>query len=152
MGHRLSYDVILDQTLTTGQDGKAIELSLEEALEQQLLKEALAGKPMATRKVLQMIEEREEAFNKGKAESNIDVTHELHYSPDNANEALRILGIAEPDMRVGGVRWNIHTWATQAALSRPGRKKFTPRQKKDIDFFTFHPEELRWPKGRIDDE
>lgn len=37
----------------------------------------------------------------------------------------------------------------QAALSRPGRRKFAEKDVKDIKFFTFDPETLRWPRGRI---
>ena len=47
-------------------------------------------------------------------------------------------------------RIKVHAWATQAALSRPGRKKFTPRDVVDnIKFFTFDSDTLRWPKARI---
>ena len=39
-------------------------------------------------------------------------------------------------------------WATQAALSRPGRRKFQDRKVSDIKLFTRDADTLRWPKGR----
>lgn len=49
-------------TATLG--GKERELTVEEALQQQTLKDALADKRMAIRKVLKMIEKREAALTK----------------------------------------------------------------------------------------
>ena len=44
-------------------------------------------------------------------------------------------------------RWFLETWATQAALSRPGRRKFERKDIEDIKFFTADSDTLRWPKG-----
>lgn len=72
---------------------------------------------------------------------------EMHYSSDNANEAMRLLGIADHDQEFGGRRWKLSTWAAQAALSRPGRRKLEDKDIKDITTFTFDSHKLRWPKG-----
>ena len=72
----------------------------------------------------------------------------IHHCSNNANEALRILGIASSDPGFES-RMKVHPWATQAALSRPGRKKFSPKDVEDVKFFTFDPETLRWPRGRM---
>lgn len=61
---------------------------------------------------------------------------------------MLILGIAAPDPEFLS-RWKVSTWATQAALSRPGRRTFTDKDVKDIEFFTSDPGTLRWPRGRI---
>ena len=150
--NRFSYDVILDKRIATTANGKVEDLSLEEAIEQRLLKDALDGNVLAARKILKMIEKREAAINKAKARQSSNTSIELHHSSDNAKRALLILKIARPDERVGGCRWNIETWAAQAALSRPGRRKFTKRQKENIEFFTRDPHTLHWPKGRICDD
>ena len=39
--------------------------------------------------------------------------------------------------------------AVQAALSRPGRKKLTEQNVRDVNLFTFDAEKLRWPRGRV---
>ena len=145
-------DIILDKRFSGIVNGEERELTAEEAMQRQTLKDALAGNRLAIRRVLKWVEERD-AFHNRKRGKVFPVRQTvLHYSSDNANAALDILGLAEPDMRVGGCRWNMHPWAVQAALSRPGRRKFNARQVKDIRFFTFHPHKLHWPKGRIDDE
>lgn len=146
------YDVILDQRLAGTIDGVTEQLTPEEAIEQQLLKDAFAGKTMAIRKVLKMIEKRQSALSTRKSDKWPVLPSIDRFSSGSANEALRILELAAPDERVGNVRWNIANWAAQAALSRPGRRKFTAAQKKEIEFFTRDAHLLRWPAGRIDDD
>ena len=68
---------------------------------------------------------------------------------DNANEAMRVLDIALPDPDHPN-RWMVNTWATQAALSRPGRRKYSKHDVEQIKFFTLEPETLHWPRGRIE--
>lgn len=143
-----AYDVILDKKLAGLGNS---ELSVEEALEQGILKEAFKGKVMAIRKVLKMIERREAALAK-KRPAPPPAEFILQYFSENAQNALQILDIAAPHKEMPEVRWNIQTWATQAALSRPGRWRLTAKQKKDIDFFTFDASKLHWPEGRFDDE
>lgn len=142
-----AFEIILDKTLVITQNGKQKEASVEEALQQQTLKDALAGKRMAIRKVLKMIEKREKALEQKNAvpQKKIEMKHHLH--SDNANEALRILGIAEPDPDFP-TRWKVHRWAAQAALSRPGCKKFDQREAGNIKFFTFESDKLKWPRRR----
>ena len=144
-----AFEIILDKTLIISQNGEAREASVEEALQQQTLKDALAGKRLAIRKVLKMIETREKALEKKFPSPRQKVETKCHYDADNANEALRILGIAQPEPDFP-TRWKVHGWAAQAALSRPGRKKFDSREVDNIKFFTFNPGDLRWPRGRIE--
>jgi hypothetical protein len=143
-----AFEIILDKRLTASVGGKERELSVEEVLQQQTLKDALAGKRLAVRKMLKMIEKREAALAKKSGPSRSPMLLEQHYSADNANQAMRILGIAAPDPRFPS-RWKVSAWATQAALGRPGRRKFSDKDVKDIKFFTSDPETLRWPRGRI---
>jgi hypothetical protein len=141
-----AFEIVLDKRMTATIGGKERELTIEEVLQQQTLKDALAGKRMAIRKVLKMIEKREAALAKRSPAQRHPVKFELHHCADNANEAMRILGIAEPDAEFPS-RWKVHSWATQAALSRPGNRKFDEKDVKDIKFFTFISEKLRWPRG-----
>lgn len=145
--HVSAFEIILDKTLTTTRNGKECEATVEEALQQQTFKDALAGKRMAIRKVLKMIEKREKALGQKHVAPRHKIEVKHHYHADNANEALRILGIAEPEPGFPS-RWKVLTWATQAALSRPGRKKFDSREVDQIMFFTFDPDTLKWPRGK----
>ncbi len=143
-----AFEIVLDKRMTATIGGKERELTIEEVLQQQTLRDALAGKRLAIRKVLKMIEKREVALAKKNTTGRPwPVTVEHHCFADNANEAMQILGIAEPEPNFP-VRWKLHTWATQAALSRPGNRKFTERDIKEIKFFTSDSESLRWPRGR----
>lgn len=144
-----AFEIILDKTLLTTRDGKSREASVEEALQQQTLKDALAGKRMAIRKVLKMIEKREVALAKKNRPRETPVKMVTHHDADNANEAMRILGIAEADPSYPN-RWRLNAWAAQAALSRPGRKKLRKRDVESIKLFTSDADTLRWPPGRIE--
>lgn len=142
-----AFEIVLDKRMTATIGGKERELTVEEVLQQQTLRDALAGKRMAIRKVLKMIEKREVALAKKNATKRTPIKIEHHHDPDNTNEAMRFLGIAEPEPEFPS-RWKVHTWATQAALSRPGNRKLAENDMKDVKFFTFDPETLRWPRGR----
>ncbi len=144
-----AFEIVLDKRLTANVGGKERELTVEEVLQQQTLKDALAGKRMAIRKVLKMIEKREKALAKKNLQPRSPVETLTHHTSDNANEAMRILGIAEPDPSHPD-RWKVNAWATQAALSRPGRRKFSNRDVESITFFTNDPDKLHWPRGRLE--
>ncbi|MEQ8693987.1 MAG: DUF5681 domain-containing protein [Gammaproteobacteria bacterium] len=144
-----AFEIILDKTLTITQNGNSREATVEEALQQQTLKDALEGKRLAIRKVLKMIEKRETALTKNYPAPRQKIEFRYHHPADNANEVLRILGVAEPEPGFP-TRWKVHAWATQAALSRPGRKQFDRREVDNIKFFTFDPDTLRWPRGRFE--
>lgn len=142
-----AFEIVLDKRMTATIGGKERELTVEEVLQQQTLRDALAGKRMAIRKVLKMIETREAALAKKGGVRRSPMTFEQHYSADNANEAMRVLGIAGPDPGFPA-RWKVHTWATQMALSRLGTRTLAEKDVKDVKFFTFESEKLRWPRGR----
>lgn len=144
-----AFEIVLDKRLTTTLGGKERELTVDEALQQQTLKDALAGKRMAIRKVLKMIEKREAALAKKNGPAPRTIPFEAHHCADNANEAMRILDIAQPDPTHPN-RWRVTTWATQAALSRPGRRKFSQRDVESVNMFTINSDELKWPPGRVE--
>lgn len=143
-----AFEIVLDKWLTATVGGKERELTVEEVLQQQTLKDALAGKRMAIRKMLRMIEKREAALAKKNPPPPRNIPFEIHHCADNANEAMRLLGIAEPD-ETHPNRWKVNAWATQAALSRPGRRKFSKSDVESIRFFTNDSDKLRWPRGRM---
>lgn len=143
-----AFEIVLDKRMTATIGGRERELTVDEALQQQTLKDALAGKRMAIRKVLRMIAKREAALAKKNGDQRPSITVERHHAADNANEAMRILGIAGPDPAFEG-RWKLNAWATQAALSRLGKRDLTEINVRNIRFFTFDAETLRWPRGRV---
>ena len=146
-----AFEIILDKSLVTTRDGKQREATVEEALQQQTLIDAFAGKRMAIRKILKMIEKREVALAKKFGATSVKpISREIHHSADNANEAMRILGIADENPAMEGGRLMLATWAAQAALSRPGRQQFDKKTVDNVKMFTFDAEKLRLPRGRIE--
>ncbi len=145
--HISAFDIIFDKVLTVTQGGKSRELTIDEALQLQTYQAALKGSRMAVRKVLKMIEKREVALAKREpAHPPATIRHE--YEADNANQAMRILGIIDPAFDADHPHPRLATWATQAALSRPGRRRFDDKAVKDITFFTLDSDQLHWPRGR----
>ena len=142
----------MDRTLTRTQSGKSREVTVEEALQHRTYQDAIAGNRAAQREVLKMIERREKwlATNRPKQQQAVEWLIEPK-DPRNADEALLLLGIAEPD-----TRWDdpnehmsllLQPWAVQAALSRPGRRRLSAQDVSEIKRCTREPETLRWPAG-----
>lgn len=146
-----AFDIVFDKTLTVTQSGVERELTVDEALQLQTYQAALKGSKMAIRQVLKMIEKREVALAKRSKPAPQATRLEIERTSDNAEKAFRILEIADHDPAWGTEhpRMRMATWATQAALSRPGRRRFTEKEVKDIKFFTMDADKLRWPKGRV---
>ena len=147
-----AFDIVMDRTLTVMQNGKPRKVTVEEALQHRTYQNAIAGNRAAQREVLKMIAKREKwlATKKPKQHQDLEWLIELT-DPRNADGALLLLGIAEPD-----TRWNdphdryehllLRPWAVQAALSRPGRRRLSAQDISEIKRCTREPDTLRWPE------
>jgi hypothetical protein len=146
-----AFDIVIDRTLTVTQNGRVREVTVEEALQHRTYQDAIAGNRAARREVLKMIAKREK-WLASHGPKHRPVERLIEPDPDNANAALVLLGIAEPD-----TRWNdandkyerllLRPWAVQAALSRPGRRRPSDKEVSGIKRCTRDPETLRWPRG-----
>lgn len=141
-----AFDIILDHSLTVVQNGKERDLTVEEALELQTYQAALGGSRMAIRKILKMFEKREKALAKNYKPERQPIKTEMHYTSDNADDAMRLLGIADAEPGSDGKRVKLRAWATQAALSRPGRRQYKSKDIDNIKTFTFDEGTLKWPR------
>lgn len=119
-----AFDIVLDKSLSVTIGGRRRELTVEEGLQQKTYQAALAGKRMAVREVLKMINKREGAQVKRRNKHiSIDVETEA-LDPTNADEALVLLGIAtreitdKPLHSVPHDRILLEPWAVKAALAR----------------------------------
>src|SRR5215217_9646158 len=133
-----AFGIVIDRTLTVTQNGAPREVTVEEALQHRTYQDAIAGNRAARREVLKMIAKREKwlAAKAPKQHLGAKLLFESK-DPDNANEALILLGIAEPDTRDYGPndkyeRLLLPRWAVQAALSRPGRRRLSSREVSEI--------------------
>lgn len=149
-----AFDVVIDRTLTVTQGGVERELTMEEALQLQTYKDALAGHRPARRVILKMIEKREAWFARHRPEKQtppVEILEELT-DPHNADAALLLLGIASRDPRrqdIGADREQLllEPWAVQAALSRRrGGTQLEQRQLDEIRRCTRDAQSLRWPR------
>jgi hypothetical protein len=152
--HVSAFDIIFDKTLTVTQNGIERELTVDEALQLQTYQAALKGSKMAVRVVLKMIEKREQGLKKAApaASAAAGSAYVMEYDSDSAHEAMKLLNIASFEEAPEGIgrahgRLKLETWATQAALSRPGRKRLTSKDVDEVKRYTRSPERLKWPKG-----
>lgn len=147
-----AFDIIFDKTFTVMQGGTERELTVDEALQIQTYQAALKGSKMAVRAVLKMIEKREAALSKRNPVKTSGPKLEIEHCSSNADQALRLLGIAtdEHNMLGGGDARTLKlaTWAAQLAISRPGRRTLTDKDVDDINRHTADPQAIRWPRKR----
>lgn len=145
-----AFDVVIDRVLTVTQNGQTRELTVEEALQHRTLENAMAGDRAAQREVLRMMKARQKWFAaKAPKAPSLKVVFEPT-DPDNANAALLLLGIAEPDNSWPNddyERLLLQPWAVQAALSRPGGRRLAPTDISEIKRYTRDADTLRWPRG-----
>ena len=152
--HNSAFDIIFDKTLTVTQGGVERELTVDEGLQLQTYQAALKGSKMAVRAVLKMIEKREVAIARLNPAPVSKTSMVMEHDSDNADEALRILGIAEygeapPGGGPATRPFVLSTWATQAAISRPGRRKLDAKDVEEIKRCTRDATRLTWPRSRI---
>jgi hypothetical protein len=146
-----AFDIVFDKTLTVTQGGVEREFTVDEALQLQAYQAALKGSRMAIRQVIKMIEKREVALAKRNKTTHVPIKREIEYSSDNADMAMRLLGIIQYDPAWGEEhpRLRVCTWAMQAAISRPGRRRLSERGVSSIKFFTMDSDKLKWPRRRV---
>jgi hypothetical protein len=153
--HVSAFDIIFDKSFTVAQNGIERELTIEEVLELKTYQAALKGSKMAVRSVLKMIEKREAALAKLAPAPIASATgFRWENDPRNADDAMLVLGITVPDPGWSGpcqygTRMKLATWAAQAGLSRPGRRRLEKRQVDDINRVTLDAQKLKWPRGRL---
>lgn len=153
--HNSAFDIIFEKSFTVSQNGVERELTIEEVLQLKTYQAALGGSKMAVRAVLKMIAKREAALAKlAPPPTGGGMGFRWEQDPRNADDAMLLLGITVPDPAWSGpCKYGTHmklaTWATQAALSRPGRKALDKKQVADINRDTLEPNELKWPRGRL---
>lgn len=152
--HTSAFDVVIDKTLTVTRNGAPRQITMEEALQHRTYQDAVNGKRPAQREVMKWIAKREkylDANNNRKTPQAVTVRYSS--DPENADEALLLLGITGPDPNRQNfpsdrAQMLLEPWAVQAALSRRrGGSKLTEKEVLEIRRCTRDPDSLRWPKG-----
>lgn len=154
-GSGSQFDIIVDRTLTIRKEGNLEEVSIEEALQHRTYLKAIEGHNPSRRAILKMIQKREAFLQKQTQPVKWRVVnfHTEYSEPENANEAMLILGkvtIDEAKLEMNGHNPPVilEPWAVQAALSRRrGGAKLTEREIKDISRCTRDANTINWPRG-----
>ncbi|MEI9924979.1 MAG: DUF5681 domain-containing protein [Bradyrhizobium sp.] len=149
-----AFDVLVEKTVTVSDRSGTREITVEEALQRRTYQDALDGKGMAQRKVLNWIAKREAWLVKhGPKPPRQAISSYFSPDPDNADAAMQLLGIAAPnparaDIRADRAQLLLEPWAVQAALGRRrGGQRLTDGERDDIRRCTRDPDCLRWPRG-----
>lgn len=148
-----AFDIIFDKRLTATQNGVERELTVDEALQLQTYQAALKGSRLAVRAVLKMITAREAALAKlAPPPTAKPFTWKWESDPRNADDVMLLLGITVIDPAWSGEckygkRIKMATWATQAGISRPGRKSLDPRAIEGINRNAIEPDKLKWSRS-----
>ena len=149
-----AFDIVLDRPLTVNQGGAERALNVEEALQLRTYQDAITGSRPARREVLKMIARREQYLAAKHARTSTSPAERLFEptDPENADEAMLILGIADhdperQDPRFDGLQLLLEPWAVQAALSRRrGGARPTDKEASEIKRCTRDSASLRWPR------
>jgi hypothetical protein len=150
-----AMDIIVNRTMTIRKAGEPQEVSVQEALQHQTYRKAIDGDKPSRREVLKMIRIREAYLYKQDQPTKLQApTRRMEPTdPDNANEAMLILGIASIDeaaleMDDHKPPLKLEPWAVQAALGRRrGGSKLTEKEIREIKRCTRDQDIIRWPRG-----
>ncbi|TAJ36639.1 MAG: hypothetical protein EPO55_21405 [Reyranella sp.] len=152
-----AFDIVVRKTLTVTQNGVPRLATIEETLQQKTYLAAIGGNRPAQREIFKMIEKREQWLAAKGGRKLPPVIRRLEpVDPDNADEALKILGIATHDESRDG--WGderdpllLEPWGVQAALSRRrGGERLRNEEAADIKRSTRSADRLRWPRGNAE--
>ena len=147
---------ILDELLTVRELESVSELPLEDAMLIKTYQRAITGSRRAAKKIVKMILEREKLRSNKRAPRRPQVAIRIEQvDPENALEALEILGIASrtANANAGDTRHahlRLERWAAEAALRRGN---FGELPSSDIEFirgWTHDGVALKWPRGSLD--
>jgi hypothetical protein len=143
---------ILDELLTVHEPDSVGELPLEDAMLIKTYQLAITGSRRAGKKLVKMILEREKLRFKSRALQAPRITSKLERDPENALDALEILGIAsrEANASVGDSRngyLRLERWAVEAALRRRNFEELSSSDKQFIRRWTRDSEAVKWPRS-----
>lgn len=147
-----AFDIVIDRTLTVTQNGVERELSIDEALQQRTYQDAIGGSRSARREVLKMIAKREKWIAAHSPKPKVPpVEVRMENDPDNAHEALVLLGIASPDPRDwapadSNDRLLLEPWAVEAAFARSRKRTIEDRDLAEIRRCTRDARSILWLK------
>ena len=144
--HReIPYDTVLGQMVTIREDGRERRVTAAEAFLLQLTQKGLAGDSAAARASLDAIE----AARATRSEVTSGLSKIVLSSVDSGADAIiDVLGIARLKFPAdeARVRWELNPWIVQAALERPGNRRLSEAEQREVWRATRMPNKVRWPE------
>jgi hypothetical protein len=146
---------ILDELLMVHEPESVSKLPLEDAMLIKSYQRAITGSRRAGKKLVKMILEREKLRLKSRAPRSPRISRQIEEDPENALEAVEILGIASRrantnagDSRDGRLR--LERWAVEAALSRRNFDELSSSDIQSIRGWTHDGDAVKWPRSFLD--
>lgn len=149
-----AFDVITELELTIRTGEATTTMSAEEALHLKTYHQAISGDKKAWAEVLEMIIAREKALDAvATPRPGVELLIE-DGDPENAHEAMVLLGIASYDMEPDGFSSDpeederylqLEAWAVQMALEQRSLKYLDDSSKELVGSSTRDKDRLRWP-------
>lgn len=150
----LSPFAILDELLPVHEPGSVSELPLEDAMLIKTYQRAITGSRRAWKKLVKMILERQKLRFKSRAPRSPRITRQIEEDPENALEALEILGIASRTAGANADNRNAHLrlerWAVGAALRRRNFEELSTSDIHLIREWTHDSVGVRWTRSFLD--
>jgi hypothetical protein len=116
---------------------------------------AISGSRGAAKKIVKMIIERQKLGFKSRAPRSSRIARQIEEDPENALEALEILGIASRmaganagDSRNAHLR--LERWAVEAALRRRNFDELSSSDIQSIRESTHDGDAVKWPRSFLD--
>ncbi len=144
---------ILDELLRVDDLDSTSELALGDAMLIKTYQRAIAGGARAGKKIVKMIVERQKRRFKVQVTQTKPLTRLVEVDPENALEALEILGIASRKAEDGypSDRLRLERWAVEAAMKRRDLGKLSNSDIQLLRNFTHDSAGMKWPDGLDDD-
>jgi hypothetical protein len=147
-------EILVRPKMTLNTPGGPREIPLAEVIQWKTYQAALQGNAMAIRDVTKWFKKHRQWLAKhAPKEAPRPIARHISPDPDNADEALQLLGIARPNparANIGLVRAQLllEPWSVQAALRRRrGGNRLTDKERDDARRSTRDSDSLRWPLG-----
>jgi hypothetical protein len=147
-------EILVSPKMTVNGPGGPREIPLAEVIQWKTYQAALQGKAMAIRQVTKWFKKYQRWMAKHAPKvAPRPIARQISPDPDNADEALQLLGIARPNparAHLGLTRAQLllEPWSAQAALRRRrGGSRLTDGDRDEIRRSTCDPNSLRWPRG-----
>jgi hypothetical protein len=146
---------VLDELLTVHEPESVSELPLEDAMLINTYQRAITGGGRAGKRIVKIILEREKRRFKARGPRLTRITTLIEQDPENAQDALEILGIASRTAKANAGessngRLRLERWAVEAALKR---RSFNDLSSSDLQVLraAMHDgDAVKWPSSRLD--